>query len=106
MRRNTFLIGLFGSVALATPAMAKDNAWYLGIEGGVMELKKFDIHDSNPSVTINPLIVGDVRHVGPFDVHLKDKMGFDIDAIAGYDFGMFRAEAEIGYKEASRKSEE
>ena len=29
-------------------------------------------------------------------LRIKHKMGFDVDAIAGYDFGMFRAEAEIG----------
>jgi opacity protein-like surface antigen len=27
-------------------------------------------------------------------------MGYDVDAIAGYDFGMFRLEAELGYKRA------
>ena len=27
--------------------------------------------------------------------------GFDVDAIAGYDFGMFRLEGELGYKRAS-----
>ncbi|MGI8706545.1 MAG: outer membrane protein, partial [Sphingomicrobium sp.] len=31
---------------------------------------------------------------------LDYKTGFDIDAIAGYDFGMFRLEGELGYKRA------
>ncbi len=32
------------------------------------------------------------------------KTGFDVDAIAGYDFGMFRLEGEFGYKRAKTDS--
>ena len=32
------------------------------------------------------------------DLDINHKLGVDGDMIAGYDFGMFRAEAELGYK--------
>jgi len=32
---------------------------------------------------------------------IDSKPGWDIDLVGGYDFGMIRAEAELGYKRAS-----
>ena len=46
----------------------------------------------------NPLFVDiDNGDVGSVDF----KTGYDLDLIGGYDFGMFRIEAELGYKRAS-----
>ena len=45
---------------------------------------------------------------GPLNVLVDDglnadwKMGWDADAIVGYDFGAFRLEGELGYKKAKR----
>jgi opacity protein-like surface antigen len=36
--------------------------------------------------------------------NVKSKTGFDVDAIAGYDLGMFRVEGELGYKRAKQDS--
>ena len=34
----------------------------------------------------------------------KNKLGYDIDARGGYDFGMFRLEGELAYKHAKQKA--
>src|SRR6185295_3352300 len=74
------------STALATPAVAKDHSVYVGLEGGVMwvEDSPFNVTDAltNPQYKID------------------HKTGYDVDALAGYDFGAVRIEAELGYKHA------
>ena len=35
---------------------------------------------------------------------VKNKTGYDVDLIGGYDFGMFRLEGELGYKRAKLKN--
>ena len=86
MRKLAITMAL-ASTALATPAVAKDHSVYVGLEGGVMwvEDSPFNITDArtNPDFTVD------------------HKTGYDIDAIAGYDFGAVRIEAEIAYKHAS-----
>jgi len=76
---------LLAGAALATlaaaPAAARDNSGYFGIEAGAMWLNDFDI-----------AVDGDELFT------LEHKMGVDGDLIAGYDFGVVRAELELGYK--------
>ena len=43
-------------------------------------------------------VTGDYQY--SYDVDFEHKMGFDGDIIGGYDFGQFRAEAELAYKTA------
>src|SRR6185437_7501230 len=85
MRKLAIAVAL-ASTGLATPAVARDHSVYVGLEGGVMwvEDSPFAITDNvtNPSFTID------------------HKTGYDVDAIAGYDFGPVRIEAELGYKHA------
>src|SRR5580765_5259971 len=89
MRKLAITVAL-ASTALATPAVAKDRSVYVGLEGGVMwvEDSPFDVTDNrtNPQYKID------------------HKTGYDVDAIAGYDFGAVRIEAELGYKHASNDS--
>ena len=84
--RKLAIMAALASTALATPAVARDHSVYVGLEGGVMwvEDSPFGITDNvtNPSYT------------------LDHKTGFDVDGIAGYDFGPVRVEAELGYKRA------
>lgn len=90
-----FLLATAAAFAIATPAAAQDAGPYVGIEGGVMFPRDTEVD-------------ADVNFVDPLqpDVLFQDvldldyKTGFDIDAIAGYDFGMFRIEGELGYKRA------
>ena len=88
MRKLAIAMAL-ASTALASPAAATDNSWYAGIEGGLMivEDTEFDL-DSNP-----------LSEDAAFTV--DHGTGFDGDILGGYDFGMFRAEFELGYKTAS-----
>ena len=85
---------LLASTFAATPALALDHAWYAGIEGGIMKAKKIDVVGAAlPASVITPTVT---------DLRIRKHSGVDADIIAGYDFGMFRLEAELGYKHASR----
>ena len=85
MRKH--LLATAAAVALATvatPASARDLSAYFGLEVGPL----FAI-DTNVEVD-DPLFSDDFE--------IDHKTGVDGDMIAGYDFGMFRAEAELAYK--------
>ena len=78
-------IGLaLASTALASPALARDNQWYVGVDGGVMIVEDFDLD------------IGVTDNAGSIDA---DK-GYDFGGLVGYDFGGFRLEAEVSYREA------
>jgi OmpA-OmpF porin, OOP family len=81
MRKLAVTLAL-ATTALSTPALARDDAWYVGVEGGAMLVEDihFDVGTSKDAVTQN-------NHVG-----------YDVDGVVGYDFGPFRAEAEVGYR--------
>jgi OOP family OmpA-OmpF porin len=83
MRKLAIVVAL-SSTVLATPALARDGAWYVGGDFGAM-------------------IVEDVR----FDVGAADDLiivdheyGYDAAGFVGYDLGAFRLEAEVAYKRA------
>jgi OmpA-OmpF porin, OOP family len=83
------VIGMaMASTALATPALARDNAWYVGVEGGpmIVEDVEFDVNDG--------LDTNEVE----FDT------GYDFGGFVGYDFGAFRLEAEASYRRADAES--
>jgi OOP family OmpA-OmpF porin len=86
MRKLAVALAL-GSTALAGPALAKDDSFYVGVEGGaiISQASTFDLRQTNG-----------VAYKAP----LRDtfKVGYDVDGILGYDFGMFRTEFEVGYK--------
>src|SRR6476619_6612833 len=85
MRKLAIAVAL-ASTALATPAVARDHSVYVGLEGGAMW-----VEDS-------PINITDARANPQFSA--DHKPGYDVDAIAGYDFGAVRVEAELGYKHA------
>ncbi|MHA6721527.1 OmpA family protein [Sphingomonas sp. RS2018] len=89
MRKLAIVMAL-ATTALTTPAMARDDAWYVGVEGGAMIVEDidFDIRTTAGVTTANAATV-------------DHRYGFDVDGIIGYDFGAFRAEAEVGYKRAN-----
>jgi opacity protein-like surface antigen len=115
---------LFASAALviATPAAARDGSPYVGLEGGVLFpqhmngifTSTFTQTAQSPAAGTPSSVVGE--NVGTLPVafttlpatvtggsNVRLKNGYDIDAIAGYDFGIFRLEAELGYKHSSVK---
>ena len=87
---RNILLAAAAVTALATPALARDGQPYVGIEAGVVlpEDLQFDIEidDGTDQVTIDDAFTVDF------------KKGLDLDAIAGYDFGVVRVEGELGYK--------
>ncbi|WP_234002350.1 outer membrane protein, partial [Erythrobacter sp. AP23] len=80
-----FVIGMaMASTALASPALAKDDSWYIGAEFGAML-----VEDTNLDINGGP------------DSHAVDyEYGFDGGGYVGYDFGSFRLEAEVSYRSA------
>src|SRR5690606_31038101 len=85
LMRKTIAIALASVATLAAnPALARDDAAYVGIEAGVLWPDEVDIDLDGAAAPINTTIDND--------------MGWDADIVAGYDFGMFRLEAEGGYK--------
>ncbi len=81
-------IGLaLASTALATPSMARDGQWYVGVDGGAMLVEDLDLE------------IGAAPIVGAAGTGT----GYDFDGVVGYDFGGFRLEAEVGYREADLK---
>src|SRR5918997_1652784 len=77
------------STMLATPAVARDGAWYAGVEGGLMIVEDTKLDYRDPTVDADEGIIVDHR------------LGYDVDLIGGYDFGMFRLEAEAAHKRAA-----
>ena len=87
------VIGLaMASTALATPALARDNQWYVELDGGVMILEDMDYK------------VTGLNGANPADVTVDSRTGYDFGGIVGYDFGGFRLEAEAGYRGANADS--
>ena len=85
MRKLAVAMALASTALVATPALARDNTWYVGVDGGAMIVEdiKFDI--------------GTVKGAGT----LEHFYGYDVDGVVGYDLGTFRIEAEVGYKSAT-----
>ena len=87
MRKLVAAVAL-ASTALATPAFAKKDSWYVGVGAGVMLVEDMviDINNVNDAGTLN------------YDT------GYDLEGVIGYDFGGFRAEVEVAYKLAAGES--
>jgi OmpA-OmpF porin, OOP family len=79
---------------VSSAAEARDGQAYVGVEAGVMLVN--DIHASADGTFFNPTPVA-----GDHDYFKSDlDTGFDVDFVAGYDFGHVRAELELGYRRA------
>lgn len=89
MMRKLALTAALATTALATPALARDNAWYVGVEGGAMIVEDIDFKLSDTETQINST---------------DSDYGWDVGGIVGYDFGGFRLEAEVSYREANVES--
>lgn len=105
--RKFLLATAAAAAVIATPAAARDGSGYFGVEGGVWLPK--DTHgdvfaDYTVFQTPNPSLSVPVVPAGPADTQFNNffgvnyDTGIDLDAVAGYDFGMFRLEGEFGYK--------
>src|SRR6185369_11917852 len=101
MRKLTALaIALAGTASV--PAFAQDTGPYVGIDAGVTFPHSQSYEGLNSTALGLPLAAPGTTpttYSDPYRVRLKT--GFDGDINIGYDFGMFRLEAEGGYKRAS-----
>src|SRR3989337_3923592 len=92
---RNLLLASAAAFVLATPAMARDNSAYIGVEGGVMFPRDND-GDVFADFTTTQTPATPLCPAGPADTTFDDafgidyKTGIDLDLIAGYDFGMFR----------------
>lgn len=83
MRKLAIVVAL-SSTVLATPALARDGAWYVGGDFGAMIVEdvEFDVGTAEDAIIVD------------------HEYGFDGAGFVGYDLGMFRLEAEVAYKRA------
>ena len=89
MRKFAVALALATTV-LAGPAVARDKSWYIGVEGGpnLMQNQLFDITRPGTPATV----VDD-------GIRVRQEVGYDVGGNIGYDFGGFRAEFEVAYKD-------
>ncbi len=96
MRKFAISLAL-ASTALASPALARDKQWYVGVDGGAMLVEDLDL-----KITPIPVTVGAVTTTpSPRSAVLDLKKGFDFGGVVGYDFGGFRLESEVSYRKAA-----
>jgi opacity protein-like surface antigen len=83
MRKLAIAVAL-SSTVLATPALARDGAWYIGGDLGpmIVEDLEFDIGTTQNALSVD------------------SEYGYDGDVFVGMDFGAFRVEGEVSYKKA------
>ena len=71
MRKLAVAMALASTAIVATPALARDKSWYVGVEGGAMIVEdvKFDINSIKGASTAD------------------HRYGYDVDGVIGYDLG-------------------
>ena len=100
------LLAAPAAMVIAAPAGARDGSGYVGIGGGVLfpRPQTSDVQvlytTTSESGTPAPGPVN-FRFENAYDRH--SRRGIDLDAVAGYDFGMFRLEGELAWKRADLK---
>ncbi|WP_164115691.1 OmpA family protein [Sphingorhabdus sp. Alg239-R122] len=83
------VIGLaLASTAFTAPANARDDAWYVGVDGGATIVEDMDLD------------IGGISDAASLD----HKVGYDFGGYVGYDFGGFRLETEVSWREADPDS--
>jgi opacity protein-like surface antigen len=97
---RTFMLASAAALAIATPAMAtNDNTPYVGIDAGITSANRQDLLGNVVFTNTGPTgfttqTIGSTRY----------RRGYDVDLNAGYDFGMFRLEGELGYKSVKSRN--
>ena len=93
MRKLAIAVALATTV-LAAPAVARDNSGYVGSRRRWNDCREYP-HE----LPVRPRSIS--AEFNGIDFH--HHVGFDVDLIGGYDFGLFRVEGELGYKHAGLK---
>lgn len=94
--RKHLIAAILASTAIASPALAHDDSWYIEADGGAvfMDDLNFDLNHASTPFGL-PL--------GARVATLDTKTGFEAGGIFGYDFGGFRLEAEASYRRANAR---
>jgi OOP family OmpA-OmpF porin len=87
MKKLALVIAL-SSVAMASPALARDGTAYIQFDIGAIKPERLSLEYTNSTVTVAK--AEELRH----------KVGLDADIVGGYDLGRFRLEVEAAYKRA------
>jgi opacity protein-like surface antigen len=82
------------AAVISSPASARDGSGYVGLDLGALFPSGTSVDGKLTNVT-----TGDSGSLADA-AKLHYKTGYDAALVAGYDFGMFRLEAEGGYKHA------
>ena len=91
--RKLILGAVLASSALASPALARDDSWYVELDAGVVLVDDFHLPLDHAS---NAFQYSSGTEVAQID----SAAGYDIGTVLGYDFGMFRLEGEVSYRRA------
>jgi OmpA-OmpF porin, OOP family len=91
MRKLAIVVAL-SSTVLATPALARNGAWYVGGDFGAII-----VEDIGYDFGIGPVVPGGG---GSSQIVTNHDYGYDAALFVGYDLGAFRIEAEVAYKRA------
>ncbi len=86
--------------AIASPGFAAATGPYVGIEGGVVFPRNTDLDVVLNNTTATPPTSTSFDNGRSVD----SKVGWGVDAIAGYKLGLLRLEGEAGYQRAKVKS--
>ncbi len=97
--RKLLLASASFAVALATPAAARDHSPYVGIDGGLLF-----VSDQDADASFGPFSEAFDGDIYDQALTFEYDTGIDVDLVAGYDFGMFRVEAELAHKRAGLDS--
>src|SRR4051812_36817209 len=87
MRKLVLGLALSTSALAATPALAREDAWYVELDAGATMADN----------------IGYRNVTGTLVNGLDTDIGYDVGGIVGYDFGAFRLEAETAYKRVGNK---
>jgi opacity protein-like surface antigen len=96
---RTIMLASAAALAIATPAVARDNSPYVGIDAGITSATHQDLLGNVIFTNTGPTGLT-TQTVG--STHYR--RGYDVDLNAGYDFGMFRLEGEFGYKSVKSRN--
>jgi opacity protein-like surface antigen len=93
---SKYLVAAVALATLTSPALARDGSPYVGLGAGVIldgeARMDLDVRSGNQEFAFDDA------------VEINIGRGADLDLVAGYDLGMFRAEAELGYKRLNVKN--
>lgn len=94
------------ALSVSAPAVARDRMAYVGIEAGALIVEDIKAESDGfvflppPCIPFCGGLTAAVATPSGSGVNADLDTGFDLDAVAGYDWGYLRTEAEVAYRSA------